>query len=142
MFQMIARLFTALINSTALRYGTFPTAADGVAAVAITIPAAAVAWTFGAWTQIVAAAGVTVEQQIVGFTLENFVGALSQGEVEIGSGAGGAEAALGRFQSTAGQYLLPSPIRVPAATRLAARYRTATGVADTVDVKLIVLTGF
>lgn len=139
---LLRRLFNSLIASELLRHGVFPTSADGVAAAAVTLTAAAVAWTWGAWAQVVAAAGVTAEVQIIGFTLENFVGAHAQGEVAISSGAAAVEVELGRFPIVSPVYTFPKPIRVPASTRLAARYRTSTGAADTVDVKLLTLTGF
>lgn len=142
MIVMVRRIFQALIESDTLRHGVFPTAATGAAAAAVTLTANAAGWTFGAWTQIVAAAGVTAETQIVGFTLENFVGAPAQGEVAIARGAGGAEVELGRFPIVSAVYMLPKAIKVQAGTRLSAAYRTANAAADTVDVKLIVLTGF
>lgn len=139
---IIRRLAGLFINSTNVRYGTLPTSADGVAAVAITLPAAAVAWTWGAWTQIVLAAGVTVETQIEEITLENFVGAVSQGEIEIGTGVAPAGAAIARAQVTDAVISFSNPIRIPAATGVVARYRTSTGVADTVDAKVRTKTGF
>lgn len=142
MFQTIKRIFQALIHTVNIRHGVFPTSADGAAALAITLTHAGVAWTWGAWAQIVAAAGVTVETQIVGFTLENFVGALAQGEVAIGIGAGGAEVEIGRYQITNANFVLPKPLYVQNGVRIAARYRTSTAVADTVDIKLNTVTGF
>jgi len=142
MTQWLRRVFNALIESVDLRYGTFPTSADAVAAAAITIAAAAVAWTFGAWTQIVAAVGVTVDTQIWGCTLENFVGAVAQGEVEIARGGVGAEVMLVKVPIVGAVYTFPKPVFVPVGTRISARYRTSTGVADTVDVKLLTTTGF
>jgi len=142
MIQMIRRIFEYLIQSDTLQQGVFPTSADGVAAAAITLTKNAAAWTWGAWTQIVLAAGVTTETQIVGFSLENFVGAPAQGEVEVGFGTAPAGTAVGRFQTALGNYLLPRPIRVQAGIGLVARYRAATAIADTVDIKLNTLTGF
>jgi hypothetical protein len=139
---LIRRLYNNSIGSDNLRYGTLPTSADTVAAAAITTPAAGGVWTWGAWTQIALAAVLTVETQIVGLSLENFVGAASQGEIEIGIGVAPVGAALIRVQATNGQVVLPKAIRVPAATAIGARYRTSTGVADTVDVKLNVVTAF
>ena len=139
---LIRRLYQNAVRSENLRYGTFPTSADGVAAVAVTLTADAAAWTWGAYAEIVAAAGITVETQISGLTLENFVGGIAQGEVEIAIGGAGAEAAVGRFPIAAGQHTLPKAIRVPAATRLSARYRTSTVTADTGDIKLGSITGF
>jgi len=79
---------------------------------------------------------------VVGFTLENFVGGVTQGEVAIGFGTAPAGTEIGRFPIVGPVYILPRPIRVPAGNGIVARYRTATGVADTVDIKLITLTGF
>lgn len=142
MANYIRRIFALLFAATALRLGVYPTSADTVAAAAVTITSAAGAWTWGAWGQIVAAAGVTAETKITGFTLENFAGAVAQGEVAIGSGGVGAEVELGRRPIAMADYEFPDPLYVPAASRLVARYRTATGAADTVDVKLLTETGF
>lgn len=142
MMSYIRRIFILLLAATGLRHGVYPTSADGVAALAITLTKNAAAWTWGLWTQIVAAAGVTAETKITGFTLENFVGAVAQGEVAIASGAGAAEVELGRYPIVSAVYMLPDPLYVPAATRLSARYRSATAVADTVDIKLLVETAF
>jgi hypothetical protein len=142
MMSLIRRIFVLLLASTALVHGVFPTSADTVAAAAITLTKNAAAWTWGAWTQIVAAAGVTAETHIVGFTLENFVGGAAQGEVAIASGGGGAEVEMGRYPIVSATYMLPHPLYVPAATRLSARYRNSNAVADTVDIKLLTETGF
>jgi len=142
MIQMIRRIFQMLLNSGSLVQGVFPTSADGVAALAITLTKNAAAWTWGVWAQVVLAAGVTVETQVVGFTLENFVGGVTQGEVQIGSGTAPAGTVLGTFQIVSADYTLPRPIRVPAGVGLVARYRNANAVADTVDIKLNTLTGF
>lgn len=142
MITMIRRIFQALISSGSLRQGVFPTSADGVAALAVTLTKNAVAWTWGAWAQLATVVQQPAEVQIVGFTLENFVGAVTQGEVGIGSGVGAAGIELGRFPIVAPAYILPKPIHVPGGTGLVARYRAATAVADTVDIKLIVVTGF
>ncbi len=140
MITMIRRIFEALLESASLRQGVYPTSADGVAALAVTLTKNAAAWTWGVWAQIVGA--TAAETQIVGFTLENFVGALTQGEVAIGVGAAPNEVELGRFPIVAAVYTLPKPIKVEAGVRLAARYRNANAVADTVDIKLNTLTGF
>lgn len=140
--SIIKRLFRQLNVSDNIRYGTLPTSADGAAALAITLPAAAVAWTFGAWTQIALAAVVLVDTQIEEATMENFVGAAGQGEIEIGTGVAPAGALLARAQISGPTIRFSNPIRIPAATGVVARYRTSTGVADTVDVKLRTKTGF
>ncbi len=137
----IRRIYQLLVGSSRLRLGTLPTSADTVAAAAITLTSAAGAWTWGVWAQIAASVG-TADVQLAGLTLENFTGVASQGEVEIGTGGVGAEAAVARVQIANGGGLLPHGILIPAGTRVAARYRTATGAADTVDAKLNVTTGF
>ncbi|RJO60335.1 MAG: hypothetical protein C4542_09595 [Dehalococcoidia bacterium] len=141
MMLLLRRVFNLLVRSENIRYGTLPTSADAAAAAAVTLTSAAVAWTWGNWAQIAATVG-TAEVQITGGSLENFVGAASQAEIEIGIGAGAAEVAIARVQTTNAQFVFDSPIRVPAGTRVAARYRTSTGAADTVDVKLNTKTGF
>lgn len=141
MLAMIRRIFLILVDSRALTPGVLPTSADTVAAAALTLTAAA-AWTWGVWVEFIAAAANTVDRQITGLTLENFVGAASQGEVQIGTGAGGAEVVEGTWSVVSHYYTLPNPIRIPPATRIACRYRTSTGVADTVDAKLLTQTGF
>jgi hypothetical protein len=142
MIQMIRRIFLALIWSGGLRQQVFPWSADGAAANAVTLTKNAAAWTWGAWAQMATIVQQPAEVQIVGFTLENFTGAVAQGEVGIGSGVGAAGIELGRFPVVAASYILPKPIHVPAGTGLVARYRKDTAVADTVDIKLITLQGF
>lgn len=142
MLLMIRRLFQAFIRPTAVRLGVFPTSADGAAALAVTVTSAAVAWTVAAlWTEIVAAAGVTVDQQLVGITLDNFVGAPSQGEVLLAVGALGSEVEIARFPATVPYYDLVPSLMVLAGQRISAKYRTSTGAADSVDVKLMMARG-
>ena len=141
MLLMIRRLFMLLVRPSFTRLGVFPTSADTVAAAAVTLTAAAGIWTWGAWIQIVAAVGVTADTQVTGLTMENFVGAPSQGEVGIAIGAGGAEVELARVPAANGYYTFPAAILVNAATRVSARYRTSTGIADTVDAKLLTAAG-
>lgn len=141
MITMIRRLFLLLIRSESLRYGVFPTSADGVAAAAITLTSG-VAWTWGAWVQIVAAVGVAVETKVVGFTLENFVGIPAQGEVAIAIGGVGVEVEIARYTINGADVDLRDPIRVPPGTRLSAAYRNANAALDTVDIKLKTQTAF
>lgn len=143
MIIMIRRIFRALITSDALRYGVYPTSADGVAAAAVTLTKNAAAWTWGVWAQIVLAAGVVAETQIVGFSLENYVGVPAQGEIQIGFGVAPNGVVLGTYQVAQGNIIIPRPIRVPAGTGIVARYRNANAaVADTVDIKVNTVTGF
>lgn len=141
MLLMIRRLFLLLVRPTFTRLGVLPTSADTVAAAAVLLAAAGGVWTWGAWTQIVAAVGVTADTLVTGLTLENFVGGPSQGEVGIAIGAGGFEVELARVPAASGYYTFPSALLVGTNTRVSARYRTSTGIADTVDVKLLTAAG-
>lgn len=142
MVNLIRRIYLYLVLQSQIVRGVFPTSADLAAAAAVTLTAGAGgAWNWGAWVQIVAAVGVTVDTQITGLTLENFTGALSQGEVEIGLGGVGAEVTRVTVPSASPDYVLVPPVFVQSGTRIAARYRTSTGAADTVDTKLITATG-
>lgn len=136
MMQFIRALYNAWVNPVLLRAGVFPTAATGAPAAAVTLTAAAAAWTFGVYAQIVAAVGVLTNALLVGFTLENFTGVASQGEVIIAIGPAGFEVEIGRFQVTTEQMVISPPLKLPLGTRIAASYRTSTGAADTVDIKL------
>lgn len=144
MLLMIRRIFNLLIGSDALRQTVLPTSADTVAAAAVGLTANAGAWTWGAWAEIVSAVNNTADRQITGFTLELPVFGIpdAQGEVQVGTGAGGAEAAIGTFPVVVPNYTLPKPVRVPAGTRIAARLRTSSAAADTIAIKLLTLTGF
>lgn len=136
MLNMIRRLFNRAINSINVTHGVLPTSADTVAAAALTLTAGAATWTWGAWVEVLSAVGNTAARRITGWSLENFVGAASQGEIQIGTGAGGAEIVKGTYQPVGATKDFPTPLMIPTATRIAARYRTSTGVADTVDIKL------
>lgn len=142
MLSLLRRVFNILVRSEALRYIVIPTSADTVAAVAITTTAAAGAWTWGNYAQIAATVG-TADVQLTGLTLENLVGAAGlQGEIQIASGAAASEVPLVTVQLARAQIDFDTPIRIPSGTRVAARLRTSTGAADTVDVKLNAKTGF
>jgi len=141
MIGLIRRIFQLLIQSNLITHGTYPRSASGAAAAAITLTAAAVAWTYGALYTVIVAATVA-DCQLEGVTLENFVGAASQGDVQIATGALGAETVIATVQATAGSYEFRPSTFIPAGTRLTAHYRTSTAVADSVDVKLRVIEGF
>lgn len=140
MFNLIRRLFALLVLPSLVRYGVYPTSADGVAAAAVTLTAVAVAWTWGNYAQIVAA--TTAQCQICGFELQNIVGAVGQGEIQIASGAALTEVPLITVPVNQPDVDLPVPVLVESGVRLSARYRTSTGAADTVDIKLKVRTGY
>lgn len=139
MMNLIRAIYNALVGSTLVTHNVYPRAADGAAAAAVTLAAAAVAWTWGAYVQIVAA--TIGDSQVEGISLENFVGAASQGEIQIAQGGVGAEIAFATIQSTNANKDWAKGTRIPAGTRLAARYRTSTGAADTIDVKVNVVEG-
>jgi len=141
MLLLTRRIFALLVRPAAIRLGVFPTSVDGVAAAAITVPAAAVAWTTGAWTQIVLAAGVLADTLITGVSLENFVGAASQGEVWIGVGTAPLGTEIARIPVVGAVTMFPRAVWAQAGVGIVAKYRTSTGVADTVDVKLLTATG-
>ncbi|RJQ43386.1 MAG: hypothetical protein C4534_08290 [Gaiellales bacterium] len=141
MFLFIKRLFDVLVHTIGITTTVLPTAADGAAALAVQLTSAAVAWTFGAWTQIALGAVVTANTQIIGVSLENFVGALGEGEVQIGTGTAPAGTAIITVPITANYFPLPGgPLVVPG-TGIVARYRTSTGAADNVSVKLVTKLG-
>ena len=141
MLLLLRRIFLLLVRPTALRLGVFPTSADGVQANAITLTAGAAVWTAGAWTQIVLAVGVLADTLITGISLENFVGAAAQGEVMIGYGTAPLGTEIARIPMTGAVTMFPRAVWVQAGVGIVARYRTSTGVADTVDVKLLTATG-
>lgn len=139
MLLFVKRLINAIVLTTGITKTVLPTAADGAAASAVQLTSAAVAWTFGAWTQIVAAAAA--EQQLSGISLENFVGALAEGEVQIGVGAALAESAIVTVPITAPYIPLADGPLILLGQRVSARYRTSTGAADNVSVKLVTTQG-
>jgi len=139
----LARLFNAFIRTDRVRAGVFPTSADTVAATPITLTAAAAAWTWGSWAEIVAAAGVTAEQLITHIDIEDIVAAPgAEGEIQIGVGGAGSESAIGTVTINEAQPNFPMALHVNNATRIACRLRTSTGIADTCTVKLRTQTGF
>lgn len=141
MFQLVSRIFNAVVRTVGVTIGVLPTSADAVAAAAVQLTAAGVAWTWGAWAQVALAAAVTANTQIIGVSLENFVGAASQGEVQIGTGTAPAGAAIITIPITSAFTPLPGGPMVLAGVGVVARYRTATGVADNVSVKLVTKLG-
>lgn len=142
MMRYLRALFHLLVWPELVVRGTFPTSATDVAAAAVTLTAGVVVWRWALWSQIVAAVGVTAPTLITGLTLENFTGAASQGEIAIAIGEAGSEVEVARFPAASAYYNVFPGILVNAGTRVSARYRTTTGVADTVAVKLLTATGF
>lgn len=142
MFEYVKRLFRYLVRQDLISNGVLPTSADAVAAAAVALTSAGVAWTWGAYAEIVAAASLAVDTQITGITLEDFVGAPSQGEVQLAIGGAGSEVVEITVPAVTSYLPIVPPVHVNASTRIAARYRTSTGAADNVSVKLLTATGF
>jgi hypothetical protein len=142
MFAFIRAIYNALVNPLTLVnlvLNVYPRSAAGVSAAPVTLTATATAWTYGSWAQIVASS--VSNCTLAGFTLENFVGAQSDGEVQIGTGGAGSEAAVATFDCVAAQRDIRLGPYIAAGTRIAARYRTSTGAADTVQIKINVVEG-
>ncbi len=146
-FRWLRRLYNLLINATAVRYLSLP------ANVAhITVTGAAGANAKGAYAEIDSGAGITVESQIVGVIITP--GMVDIYHVDLASGAGGAEVVLAanipveRAQVTAAgvsdirPIWLPTPIAIPAGTRLSARLASVAGGSDTATVAVILKQGY
>jgi hypothetical protein len=139
---LLRRLYNNFVGSDNIIYDTLPTSADTVQANAVTLTAKAAAWQWTIVALVIAATSGAAECQLYGATMENFVGAATQGEVRVLLGAAPPEVEIARWPISAPVVLFPKPIRIPAASRVVGAYRTATGAADSVDVKLLVLRGF
>ena len=128
------RLYNALIGSDNIAYGVLP---NGAASVTVT---AAAAWVFGAWAEIAASVGA-VDAWLYYVAMENPSAPAAGYDVGIGRGAGGAEVSIATVSLFNGVMFLPFPARIPATTRVAGRVRSSTGAADTVAVKVGIVTG-
>ncbi len=137
MTAFILAIYRAIVKNIAASeiLGVWPTSADGVAAAAVQLTSNAAAWTWGAWAEIVSAVNNTDGGDIYGLTLENFVGAVGQGEVQIGVGAGGAEVAIARVPIVGADQNFPI-VSVALGVRIACRYRQSVAAANNVSVKL------
>lgn len=157
----VQQLWLALVGSDNVRItGSQPIA--GLVGATVTCGKAA----YGAWAQLVAAAGITDPSWLVGIQADTFAKDADVASyddnynIEVGSGAVGFEVALGllvtgwhHIKLTAvGEYAvnspaiyLPRPIRIAGAPRLASRGATsAAGATEAVNVKAVlgtVLTG-
>ena len=129
------RIYNALIGSDNIRYAVLP---DGAASVTLT--AAAGAWTYALWSQIAASVGAA-DGWLVAVYAENPSAPAAGYDVNIGSGAIAAEVSLAVVPIFQSINPLPFPIRIAATTRVAGRCRSSTGVADTIAVKVGILTG-
>ena len=151
MIVELRALYTALMGRPANtpRYRTYPMPdGAGVAGAAVTL-ISGVADTWGAWIQIVAAAGVLQPQLIVGIQVTNPTAA-GEYTIDIGTGAAAAEAsvtagglpfrAIAAMPKGAHIIWLPYPIYIPVTTRIAMRCQDSVG-AGNIDVKLITING-
>jgi len=129
---LLARLHQIFAGSEALRYVTLPAGA------ALTVLTGGIAYTFGAWAQLAASVGAA-DVWLCGIHMANPSLAVDY-EVDIGIGGGGAETTRAQVDFSVGYLPLQYPIRLPAASRLAARSRDATG-AGTCAVKAQLITG-
>ena len=129
------RLYNAFIGSDNIRYAVLP---DGAASVTLT--AKAVAWTNGDWAQIAASVGAA-DGWLAAVYAENLSAPAAGYDVNIGSGAAAAEVSLAVVPIFQSINPLPFPIRIIAATRVAGRCRSSTGIADTIAVKVGIING-
>ncbi|MDP2976040.1 MAG: hypothetical protein Q8N45_07480 [Anaerolineales bacterium] len=150
-FRWLRRLYNLLINATAVRYLSLPANVVGV-----TVTGAAGANAKGAYAEINDGTGITVESQIVGVIISP--GMVDIYHVDLASGLGGAEVvlvanlpvelavvvitAVGEYATAPSPIWLPTPIAIPAGTRLSARLATVGGGSDTATVAVILKQGY
>lgn len=114
-------------------YEVYPAAAAG-----IDIGVSGVAWTNSAWSEVVASTGSAV--YVIGALMRASLDTATELEMDIGTGGAGAEAVKTTIpvQSALTQVvMLPAPIAVATATRIAIRQRTNNGDDGIYNVKLI-----
>ncbi|KKM05366.1 hypothetical protein LCGC14_1754860 [marine sediment metagenome] len=139
--ELLSSLYQNHSESVNIRTLVFPDLAAGV------VLTGAKAYAYGAWVQIVAAAGVVVDTWISGVELAEGLAGGDQYQVQVGSGAGAAEVGLAAIpfdsrNGSGGQVDLPLPIKVLAATRIAARTaNAAAGAANTIIAKVKAIQG-
>lgn len=149
----IAQLFLSRVQSGNVRQVVYPAAAVGVAAVSDN----AAAWVWSAYVQIVAAAAIANPCWLCGIHFHTNAVETFYGDVAIASGAAAAEVDLAIVPVrsivvgvtamviatvTDLPILLPVPIRIAGAPRLAVRIRKNTGASLAGGtLKVIALTG-
>jgi len=145
---LLTSLYNALFGTTGLRYSTFPLPSGaGVAGASVTLTSNAAANTWGNYAQIIATVG-TSPVLIIGLLVSNPSAAVEY-TIAIAKGAAAAEVdvVVMPFRDLAGapqgqHYIwLPYPIPIPAATRLAGRVQNTAAAANTIDVKVLVVSG-
>lgn len=139
--SLIGSLYADLADSTNLRYLVFPNLAAGVTLTG------GKAYAYGAWAEIVAAAGITADTWIYGVELTEGLAAGDQYQVQVGSGAAAAETGLAAVpfdsrRASGDNVDLPLPVKVLNATRIAARTaNAAAGAANTIIAKVKAIQG-
>lgn len=148
MFRWLKRLYNLLIKAGDIRYLTLP-----ANAAAVPVTGDATANTKGSYAEIDDGSGITVESQIVGVHITP--GAADIYHVDIAKGALGSEVVLltdipveRDDQGTAASHAfsmpiwLPTPVEVPAGTRLSACLATVGGASGVATVAVILKQGY
>lgn len=122
-------------------YLVMPAAAGGID------PAnSGVAWTSGAWSQVVAS--TSEDDSIIGYMAATALGIFWEGEIDIGTGGAGSEVVVATipvenlYTSNVGYNtvlpaFLPAPIEIPTGTRVAVRVRSSSTTGRPADIKLV-----
>lgn len=105
-----------------------------------------VAWTSGAWSQVLAS--TSEDDSIIGYLAGSGTAAFWEGEIDIGTGGAGSEVVVATIPvefawttnvgySVVLPAFLPSPIEIPSGTRVAVRVRSSSTTGRPADIKLI-----
>jgi len=111
-------------------------------AASVTVSGTTTAWAWGSWTEIIPVNTVTKTFWIIGLAITNTSQAVPT-IIQIGKGASGSEAAIANFKIrgvVSAWMTLPSPIRVEANTRIAARVAQAGTSFQATDISVAYLT--
>lgn len=132
--QLINALYNAQVGNANLRIKRYPRTSDAAALVGVTVTSGK-SYAYGAWAEVVAAAGITSDFWLVGQCPNTLVVA-DEHIIQSGSGGAGSEVVLVEIpyvitQTTAAGegYELPifhMPVKVAASTRVAARSTAAS----------------
>ncbi|MBA7635398.1 hypothetical protein ES703_43002 [subsurface metagenome] len=147
-FRWLKRLYNLLIKAVDIRYLTLP-----ANAAAVTVTGDATANTKGVYAEIDDGSGITVESQIVGVHITP--GAADIYHVDIAKGDVASEVVLltdipveRDDQGAAASHAfsmpiwLPTPVEIPAGTRLSARLASVGGASATATVAVILKQGY
>lgn len=142
----VGSLYNEAIESGLIRYTVYPVGAP----IALVSDAAAAAWAWAAYVQIVAAATIPNPCWLEGFTIHTGVVETFNGDIAIASGAALAEVDLAIEHivagiptavgvSVAGPIMLRRPIKIVGTPRIAARLRKSTAASLAgVSIKIVV----